>query len=112
MTVMHEADSDGIHTVSEMAEAQWYTAHTEADHHGKPNIRNKTCLLLPQATGTRRNHDRQMQRAPIQTEWGGSEDQRVDQVLQALGDPGAKELILAYEADQQDTAALQTYRMD
>ena len=112
MTVMHEADSDGIHTVSEIAEAQRYTIHTEADHQGNPNIRNKTYLLLPQATGTRRNHDRRMQRAAIQTEWGGSEDERVDQVLRALGDPGAKELILAYEADRQDTTALQTYGMD
>ena len=112
MTVMHEADSDGIHTVSEMAEAQRYTVHTEADHEGNPNIWNKTYLLLPQATGTRRNHDRRMQRAAIQTEWGGSEDERVDQILRALSDPGAKELILAYEADRHDTTALQTYRMD
>ena len=112
MTVMHEADSDGIHTVSEMAEAQRYTVYTEADHQGNPDIRNKTYLLLPQATGTRRNHDRRMQRAAIQTEWGGSEDERVHQVLRALGDPGAKELVLAYEADRQDTIALQTYRMD
>ena len=72
------------------------------------DIRNKTYLLLPQATGTRRNHERRMQRAAIQTEWGGSEDERVDQVLRALGDPGAKELILAYEADRQDITALQT----
>ena len=112
MTVRHEADSDGIHTVSEMAEAHQYTVHTEADHQGNPDIRNKTYLLLPQATGTRRNHERRMQRAAIQTEWGGSEDERVDQVLRALGDPGAKELILAYEADRQDITALQTYRMD
>ena len=95
-----------------MAEAQRYTVHTEADHQGNPDIRNKTYLLLPQATGARRNHDRRMQRAAIQTEWGGSEDERVDQVLRALGDPGAKELIPAYEADRQDTTALQTYRMD
>ena len=100
MTVIHEADSDGVHTVSEMAEAERYTVHTEADHQGNPDIRNKTYLLLPQATGTRRNHDRRMQRAAIQTEWGGSEDERVDQILRALGDPGAKELILAYEADR------------
>ena len=110
MTVRHEADSDGIHTVSEMAEAHQYTVHTEADHQGNPDIRNKTYLLLPQATGTRRNHERRMQRAAIQTEWGGSEDERVDQVLRALGDPGAKELILAYEADRQDITALQTHR--
>ena len=116
MTVRHEAQSeaqsDGIHTVSEMAEAQQYTVHTEADHQGNPDIRNKTYLLLPQATGARRNHDRRMQRAAIQTEWGGSEDERVDQVLRALRDPRAKELIVAYEADRQDTTALQTYRMD
>ena len=48
----------------------------------------------------------------MQTEWGGSEDERVDQILRALGDPRAKELILAYEADRQDTTALQTYHMD
>ena len=112
MMVIHEADSDGIHTVSDMAEAERYTVHTEADHQGNPDIRSKTYLLLPQATGTRRNHDRRMQRAAIQTEWGGSEDERVDQILRALSDPGAKELILAYEADRQDTTALQTYRMD
>ena len=112
MTIIHQADSDGIHTVSEMAEAERYTVHTEADHEGKPNIRNITYLLLPQATGTRRNHDRRMQRAAIQTEWGGSEDERVDQILRALSDPGAKELILAYEVDRQDTTALQTYHMD
>ena len=112
MTVIREADSDGIHTLREMAEAERYTVHTEADHQGNPNIRNKTYLLLLQATGTRRNHDRRMQRAAIQTEWGGSEDGRVDQIVRALSDPGAKELILAYGADQQDTTTLQTYRMD
>ena len=112
MTVIHEADSDGIHTVLEMREAERYTIHTEADHQGSSHIRNKTYLLLPQATGTRRNHDRRMQRAAIQTEWGGSEEQRVDQILRALSDPGAKEMIVAYEADRQDTTALQTYRMD
>ena len=112
MTVIHEANSDGIHTVSEMAEAQRYTVHTEADHQGNPDMRNKTYQLLPQATWTRRNHDRRMQRAAIQTEWGGSEDERVDQILRALSDSGAKELIVAYEADRQDTRALQTYRMD
>ena len=112
MTVIHEADSDSIHTVSEMAEAERYTVHTEADHQGNPDIRNKTYLLLPQATGTRRNHDRRLQRAAIQTEWGGSEDERVDQILRALSDPGGKELILADEADRQDTTALQTSRMD
>ena len=112
MMVIHEADSDGINTVSEMAEAQRYTIHTEGDHQGNPGIRNKTYLLLPQATGTGRNHDRRMQRAAIQTEWGGSEDERVDQILRALSDPGAKELIVAYETDRQDTTPLQTYRMD
>ena len=65
MTVRHEADSDGIHIVSEMAEAERYTVHTEADHQGNPDIRNKTYLLLPKATGTRRNHDGRMQRAAI-----------------------------------------------
>ena len=112
MTVGHEADSDGIHTVSEMAEAHQYTVHTDADHQGNPDIRNKTYILLPQATGTRRNHERRMQHAAITTEWGGSEDERVDQVLRALGEPAAKELILVYEADRQDTTALQTYCMD
>ena len=96
MTVVHEADSDGIHTVPEMAEAKRYTVHTEADHQGSPDIRKKTYLLLPQATGTRRNHDQRMQRAAIQTEWGGSEDERVDQIPHALSDPGAKELLPAY----------------
>ena len=95
-----------------MAEAQRFTVYTEADHQGNPDIRNKTYLLLPDATGTRRNHDRPMQRAAIQTEWGGSEDERVHQILPALSDRGAKEQILAYEADRQDSTALQTYRMD
>ena len=112
MAVIHEAYSNGIHTVSEMAEAERYTVHTQADHQGNPDIRNKTYLLLPQATGTRRNHDRRMQRAAIHMERGGSETDRVDQILRALSDPGAKELIPAYEADRQDTTALQTYSMD
>ena len=75
MTVIHEADPDGIHTVSEMTEAERYTVHTEADHQGNPDSRNKTYLLLPEITVTRRNHDRRMQRAAIQTEWGGSKDE-------------------------------------
>ena len=112
MTVVHEADSDAIRTIPEMAEAERYTFHTEADHQGTPDIRNKTYLQLPQATGTGRNHNRRMQRAAIQTEWGGSEDERVDQILRALGDPGAKEPLLAYEADRKDTTALQTYCME
>ena len=112
MTVIHEADSDGIHTVPEMAEVERYTVHTEGDHEGNSHIRNKTYLLLPQATGTGRNHHRRMQRAAIQTEWGGSEDERVDQFLRALSDPGAKEVLVAYKADRQDTTALQTYHMD
>ena len=111
MTVVHEADSDGIHTVLEMAGAQRYTVHTEADHQGTPDIRNKTYLLLLQAAGTRRNHDQRMQRATIHIEWGGSEDKRVDQNVRTLSDPGAKERLLAYEADRQDTTALETYRM-
>ena len=36
----------------------------------------------------------------------------MDQILHALNDPGAKELLLGYEAERQDTTALQTYRMD
>ena len=32
MAVMHEADSDGIHTVPKMAEVERYAVHTEADH--------------------------------------------------------------------------------
>ena len=90
MKVIHEADSDGIHTISEMAEAERYTVHTEADHQGNPDIRKKTYLLLPQATGTRRNHDRRLQRAPIQTECRGREDERVDQIVRALSDPGGQ----------------------
>ena len=78
MTVAHEADSDGLHTVEDMANAQKYTVHTEADHQGNPEFRNQAFLLLPQSTGTHRNHERRMQRAAIQTEWGGSEDERVD----------------------------------
>ena len=112
MTVIHEAYSDSIHIVPEMAKAHRYTVHTEAHHQGTPDIRNKTYLLLPQATGTRHNHDQRMQRAAIQTEWRGSEDERVDQIVRALGDPGAKKLLLAYEADRQDTTALQNYHMD
>ena len=53
-----------------------------------------------------------MQRAAIQTEWGSSEDERVEQILRALSEPGARELMVAYEADRQDPTALQTYRMD
>ena len=90
MTLVHEADSDGIHTVPEMAEAERYTVQTKADHQGTPDIRKKTYLLLPQATGTSRNHDQRMQPAAIQTKWGGSEDERVDQILRTLNDPGAK----------------------
>ena len=36
----------------------------------------------------------------------------MDQIVRALNDPGAKELLLACEADGQDTIALQTYCMD
>ena len=50
MTVVHEADSDGVHTVPTMADAERYTIHTEADHQGAPDIRDKSYLLLPQAT--------------------------------------------------------------
>ena len=53
-----------------------------------------------------------MHRAAIQTEWGGSEDKHVDQIPHVLSDPEAKKLLLAYEADRQDTTALQTYRID
>ena len=84
MTVVHEADSDGVHTVPGMADEERYTIRTEADQQRAPDIRNRSYLLLPQATGTLRNHDRRMQRAAIQTEWGGSEDERVDQILRAL----------------------------
>ena len=95
-----------------MVDAERYTVHTEADHQGTPHILNQSYLLLPQATGTRRNHDRRMQRAARHTEWGGSEDEHVAQITRALNDPEAKELLLAYKADRQDTPALQTYRMD
>ena len=112
MTAVREFDSDGMHPVPEMAEGERYTVHTEGDHQGTPGIGNTTYLLLPQATRTRRHHDGWMQRAAIQTECRGSEDERVHQILRALSDLGAKELLLAYEADRQDTTALQTYRMD
>ena len=58
MTVVHEADSDGIHTAPTMADAERYTIHTEADHQGARDIQNQLYLLLPQAIGTRKNHDR------------------------------------------------------
>ena len=112
MTVVHEADSDGVQTVPAKLQAERYTIHTEADHQGAPDIRIKAYLLFPQATGTRRNHDRRMQRAAIPSKWGGSEDERVAQILRALNDPGANELLVAYEADRKDTTALQTYGMD
>ena len=112
MTVVHEADSDGVHTVPILANTKRYTTHIKAHHQGAPDIRNRSYLLLPQATGTRQNQDRRMHGAAIQTECGGSEDERVDEILRALTNLRAKELLLAYEADRQDTRALQTYRMD
>ena len=68
MTVAHEADSDGLHTVEDMADAQKYTVYTEANHQGDPDFWNQSFLLLPQSTGTHRNHERRMQRAAIQPE--------------------------------------------
>ena len=53
-----------------------------------------------------------MQRAAIQTEWGGSANERVKQILCALNEPRARELLVAYEADKQDPTLLQTYCMD
>ena len=32
MTVQHETDSDGVHTVEGMADTAHYTVHTEAHH--------------------------------------------------------------------------------
>ena len=58
MTVIPSAYSDGIHTVPAMVEAERYRAHTEADHQWTPDIRSKSYLLLPQAIGSRRNHER------------------------------------------------------
>ena len=57
MTVQHEADSDGLHTAEDMADAAHYTVHTEVDHQGTPDTRNRSYLLLPQSTGTQRNHE-------------------------------------------------------
>ena len=40
MAVKHEADSDGVHTVDDMADGSNYTIHTEADHQRNPDICN------------------------------------------------------------------------
>ena len=78
MTVQHEANSDVLHTVADMADTAPYTVHSEAEHRGTPGIRNRSYVLLPQSTGTQRNHERWVQRAAKQTEWGSNEDKRVD----------------------------------
>ena len=56
MAVYHEADSNGLHTVQDMADTAHDTVHTEAHHQGTPNIRNRSYPPLPQSTGTQRNH--------------------------------------------------------
>ena len=109
MMVQNDANSDGLHTVEDAAHC---TVHTEADHQGTPDIYNQSYLLLLQSTGTQRNHERRTQRAAIQTEWGSSEHEFVEQIYRALSQPCAPELLVAYEADRQDLTALQTYRMD
>ena len=48
----------------------------------------------------------------MQTEWRSSEDESVEQILRALSELGARELLVAYEADIQDPTAFQIYRMD
>ena len=93
MTVVHGTNWDGIHTVPMMADTERYTIHLEANHHCAQHVKNGSYVLLPQARGARRNHDTRMQTAGIPTEWGGSEDEKVDQLLHALNDPGAKELL-------------------
>ena len=83
-----------------------YTIQTEANHQGNPNISNLRDLVLLHSTGTRRNHDRLMRSAAIQTKWGGSEDERVAQIVCLLPKPGAKELVVAYEANRPHRMAL------
>ena len=57
MMVQHKADSDRLHTVVDMVDAGHYTVHTEVGHQGTPDIRNRSYILLPQSTGTQRNHE-------------------------------------------------------
>ena len=111
MTVQHKADSDGLHIVEHMSDGANYTVHVEADHRGTPDISNHSYLLLPHSPASNATK-RRMQRATIQTEWGSSEDERVEHVLPALSELGVRELLAAYEADRQDPRALQTSRMD
>ena len=47
--MQHEAHSDGLHAVADMADAGHYTVNTEADQEGIPGIRNRSYLLLPRS---------------------------------------------------------------
>ena len=77
-----------------------------------PGYPNLLWHSAPPVNGTQRNHERRMQRAAIQTEWGGSEDEQVEQNLRAPNEPRARELLVAHEADRHNPTTLQTYRMD
>ena len=49
----------------------------------------------------------------MHTKWGGTEDERVEQILCALSELGARELLVAYEANnRKEPTTPHTYRMD
>ena len=111
MTVVHEGDSDGIHTIHELPEAEG-TQSTQ-----KPNIRGT------HTSQTKHTYSYHKQPEPVATRTDGCNarpyrrngaEVRTNTSTKsfALTDPGAEELLMVYEADGQDATTLQTYRMD
>ena len=74
MTVRHEADSDELGTVADITDTEHYTLHSEVTTRGTRTSATAPTSYFPAQTNAQLNHERRMQRAAIQTEWGGSED--------------------------------------